>query len=33
MKSMKQRIQMTELAIYEVKDGKIIRERFFNQPM
>lgn len=33
MKSSKQRMQMNELAIYEVKGGKIVRERFYCTPM
>jgi ketosteroid isomerase-like protein len=33
MKSMKERMQMEEIAVYEVKGGKIVRERFFNSPM
>jgi ketosteroid isomerase-like protein len=27
-----QRMKMTELAVYEVKDGKIVSERFFYSP-
>jgi ketosteroid isomerase-like protein len=33
MKSSNQRMKMTELAIYEVKNGKIVRERFYCPPM
>ncbi len=33
MKSQGQRMKMSELAIYEVKNGKIVRERFYCPPM
>ncbi len=33
MKDSGQRMQMKELAIYTVQDGKIVREEFYNTPM